>query len=54
LWPTDPGAFDALLDFFLLERALLGIEDELAYRPEWLRIPLDALLRNLSQPVRVT
>ena len=43
-----------LLDFFLLERALLGIEDELAYRPEWLRIPLGALLRILSQPVRVT
>jgi maltose alpha-D-glucosyltransferase/alpha-amylase len=54
LWPTDPNAFDALLDFFLLERGLLGIEDELAYRPEWLRIPLAALLRILSQPVRVT
>jgi maltose alpha-D-glucosyltransferase / alpha-amylase len=50
LWPADPNAANALLDFFLLERAVLGIEDELAYRPEWLRIPLGALLRILSRP----
>jgi maltose alpha-D-glucosyltransferase/alpha-amylase len=50
LWPADPNATHALLDFCLLERAVLGLEDELAYRPEWLRIPLGALLRILSRP----
>jgi maltose alpha-D-glucosyltransferase / alpha-amylase len=50
LWPTEPNAADAMLKFFLLERALWGIEEELAYRPEWLRIPLSALLRILFEP----
>jgi maltose alpha-D-glucosyltransferase / alpha-amylase len=54
LWPTEPNAADALLKFFLLERAVLGIEDELADRPEWLRIPLGALLRILSETARVS
>jgi len=54
LWPTEPDAADAMLRFFLLERAILGIEDELAYRPEWLRIPLSTLLHILSEPARVT
>jgi maltose alpha-D-glucosyltransferase/alpha-amylase len=54
LWPTEPDAADAMLKFFLLERAVSGIEDELAYQPEWLRIPLGALLRILSEPARVT
>jgi maltose alpha-D-glucosyltransferase/alpha-amylase len=49
LWPANPNAADAMLKFFLLERAILGIEEELAYRPEWLRIPLGALLRILSE-----
>ncbi len=54
LWPTEPKAADAMLKFFLLERTLLGIEEELAYRPEWLRIPLGTLLRILSEPERVS
>jgi maltose alpha-D-glucosyltransferase/alpha-amylase len=51
LWPADPRAAERLLDFFLLEKAFYEIEYELAYRPEWLRVPLMGLLRILySQP----
>ena len=54
LWPADPHASDALINFFLLERVLYDIEDELVRRPEWLRIPLTGLLRILSEPVSET
>ena len=54
LWPTDPHAADAMINFFLLERVLYDIEDELGHRPEWLRIPLTGLLRILSEPVSET
>ncbi len=54
LWPADPHAADAMTDFFLLEKVLYDIEDELAHRPEWLRIPLTALLRILSGPASET
>jgi maltose alpha-D-glucosyltransferase / alpha-amylase len=54
LWPADPHAADAMINFFLLERILYDIEDELARRPEWLRIPLSGLLRMLSEPVSET
>jgi maltose alpha-D-glucosyltransferase/alpha-amylase len=54
LWPADPHATDALVNFFLLERMLGEIEDALANRPEWLRIPLNALLRTLSEPASET
>jgi maltose alpha-D-glucosyltransferase/alpha-amylase len=51
LWPAEPRAAGHLLDFFLLEKAFYEIEYELAYRPEWLRVPLMGLLRILySQP----
>jgi maltose alpha-D-glucosyltransferase/alpha-amylase len=54
LWPTDPHAGDAMINFFLLERVLYDIEDELVHRPEWLRIALTGLLRILSEPVSET
>jgi maltose alpha-D-glucosyltransferase/alpha-amylase len=49
LWPADPQAAEQLLNFFLLEKAFYEIEYELAYRPEWLRVPLTGVLRILSQ-----
>jgi maltose alpha-D-glucosyltransferase/alpha-amylase len=49
LWPADSGAARAMLNFFLLEKALYEIDYELAYRPEWLRVPLAGTLRVLSQ-----
>jgi maltose alpha-D-glucosyltransferase/alpha-amylase len=49
LWPADPLAARQMLDFFLLEKALYEIEYELAYRPDWLRVPLTGALRILSE-----
>jgi maltose alpha-D-glucosyltransferase / alpha-amylase len=49
LWPADPHATEALVSFFLLERMLGEIEDALANRPDWLRIPLSAMLETLSE-----
>jgi maltose alpha-D-glucosyltransferase / alpha-amylase len=54
LWPSDPHAANAMLDFFLLEKIVSEIEDELAHRGEWLRVPLGAMLRILSVPASVT
>jgi maltose alpha-D-glucosyltransferase / alpha-amylase len=48
LWPADPHATEAMLDFFLLEKAVHEIEYELAERPEWLHMPAAGLLRLLS------
>jgi maltose alpha-D-glucosyltransferase/alpha-amylase len=51
LWPADGGTAERMLNFFLLEKAFYEIEYELAYRPEWLRVPLAGTLRILSQHV---
>ena len=49
LWPADPLAARRMLDFFVLEKAFYEIEYELAYRPDWLRVPLTGALRILSE-----
>ncbi len=49
LWPEDSRAAEAMLNFFLLERACYEIEYELSYRPDWLRMALTGMLRILSQ-----
>jgi maltose alpha-D-glucosyltransferase/alpha-amylase len=49
LWPEDTGAAARMLDFFLIEKVFYEIEYELAYRPEWLRVPLDGALRLLGR-----
>lgn len=49
LWPASAGTAAGMLNFFLLEKVLYEIEYELAYRPEWLRVPLAGALRILSQ-----
>jgi maltose alpha-D-glucosyltransferase/alpha-amylase len=48
LWPADLHATDAMLNFFLLEKAVREIEYELVHRVEWLRLPLVGLLRLLE------
>jgi len=48
LWPADAGQTRALLDLFLLEKALYEIEYELTNRPTWAQIPLEATLRILE------
>jgi maltose alpha-D-glucosyltransferase/alpha-amylase len=54
LWPADEGAADRLLDIFLLEKAFYEIEYEIAYRPDWVRVPLAGAMRILSQTSEVT
>ena len=49
LWPADADAQRALLDIFLLEKALYEIEYELSNRPAWAAIPLDATLRMVHE-----
>ncbi|MGH6704097.1 MAG: putative maltokinase, partial [Bradyrhizobium sp.] len=49
LWPADPQAARRMLDFFVLEKAFYEIEYELAYRPDWLRVPLTGAIRILSE-----
>jgi maltose alpha-D-glucosyltransferase/alpha-amylase len=49
LWPADPQAADQMLNFFLLEKTLTEVEYELFHRPEWLRVPLNGMLRLLSR-----
>ncbi|HEY0235492.1 MAG TPA: maltose alpha-D-glucosyltransferase [Afipia sp.] len=48
LWPDDPVAGGGLLKFFLLEKVFYEIEYELAYRPDWLHVPLSGALRILQ------
>ena len=49
LWPAKEEQKRALLDLFLLEKALYEIEYELTNRPAWSHIPIDAALRILEQ-----
>lgn len=49
LWPANPATAAEMLRFFMLERAFDELEYELAYRPDWLRLPLTGTLRILSQ-----
>jgi maltose alpha-D-glucosyltransferase / alpha-amylase len=49
LWPAEEAETHALLDLFLLEKALYEIEYELTNRPTWSHIPLEATLRILEQ-----
>ncbi len=42
--PRDEAAFAALLDLFLLDKALYELRYEIANRPDWVPIPLRGLL----------
>jgi maltose alpha-D-glucosyltransferase/alpha-amylase len=48
LWPAEEEDKRALLDLFLLEKALYEIEYELTNRPTWSHIPMEATLRILQ------
>jgi trehalose synthase-fused probable maltokinase len=41
--PTDAETFDVMLDVFELEKTLYEVRYELQNRPDWVRIPLEAL-----------
>nr|WP_248633173.1 hypothetical protein [Cereibacter changlensis] len=46
--PQDPALTDALLDLFLLQKAIYEAGYELGMRPAWLGIPLQGLLDLLG------
>jgi len=48
LWPDRTEDAKAMLDFFLLEKALYEVEYELSYRPSWISVPLQGVLRVLQ------
>jgi maltose alpha-D-glucosyltransferase/alpha-amylase len=47
--PDTPAKFIAGLSLFIAEQALRDLENELRYRPEWLRVPLGTLTRVLGK-----
>lgn len=49
LIPTDRDELNLLLDFYLVDKMVLEINNELAYRPEMVEIPLQALQRLIAQ-----
>jgi maltose alpha-D-glucosyltransferase/alpha-amylase len=49
VWPADQVSAGKLLKFFLLEKALYEVEYELAYRPNWLRVPLRGTIQILLE-----
>jgi maltose alpha-D-glucosyltransferase/alpha-amylase len=54
LWPADQAAADQVLNIFLLEKVFYEIEYEIAYRPEWLHVPISGALQILSRIEEVT
>jgi maltose alpha-D-glucosyltransferase/alpha-amylase len=46
--PTDPDKARALLDLFMLEKALYEVCYEAANRPDWIRIPLEGVAQILE------
>jgi maltose alpha-D-glucosyltransferase / alpha-amylase len=49
VWPADQVCAEKLLKFFLLEKALYEVEYELAYRPNWVRVPLRGTIQILLE-----
>ena len=50
VWPADDTAARELLEFFILDKALYEVGYELANRPNWLGIPVKALVDLLRPP----
>jgi maltose alpha-D-glucosyltransferase/alpha-amylase len=46
--PKDKTDLTILLKVFLLEKALYEIEYELGHRPDWIHIPIDAVIRMID------
>jgi trehalose synthase-fused probable maltokinase len=49
LWPDCHDEAKNMLSFFLLEKALYEVEYELSYRPDWLAVPLQGIIRLLEE-----
>jgi maltose alpha-D-glucosyltransferase/alpha-amylase len=48
-YPASKLQAKALIDFFILEKAVYEVNYELANRPDWLGIPLNGILRVLAK-----
>ncbi len=49
--PKSHGELEILLDALLLEKAVYELKYELNNRPDWVSIPLEAILELAGQPV---
>jgi maltose alpha-D-glucosyltransferase/alpha-amylase len=49
--PRGADAFAAMLDFYLLDKAIYELRYELNHRPEWVPIPLEGIRRLLEAEV---
>jgi maltose alpha-D-glucosyltransferase/alpha-amylase len=48
LIPSDENDLNVLLNFYLLRKAMQELEYELLYRPDWVGIPLQAILELMN------
>jgi len=48
-WPGDEDTAQRMIDLFLIEKALYELRYEMDNRPDWLAIPLYALLRKIDK-----
>ena len=48
--PKDPIQLQALLDIYLLEKAVYEVGYELNSRPDWVKVPLQGILQLLGEP----
>ena len=48
LLPDSPQELSLLLRAYLLDRAVYELGHELENRPDWLRVPLDGIVRLLK------
>jgi maltose alpha-D-glucosyltransferase/alpha-amylase len=46
--PRDPAELGAMLEFYILDKAVYELRYELNNRPEWVGIPLDGVLRRVE------
>jgi maltose alpha-D-glucosyltransferase/alpha-amylase len=49
-FPEDPVQLQALLDIYLLEKAVYEVGYELNNRPDWVKVPLQGILQLLGDP----
>ena len=47
--PRDEASFQALLQLFLIEKALYELRYEIANRPDWVDIPLRGLIELMGK-----
>lgn len=51
-WPADAAVADTLLDIYTLDKAVYELAYELANRPDWVEVPLAALMERQACRIR--